>query len=91
MASVVRQFWRSAKLAHGERADFRRAHGKGIDAFIQSVAKITDGSKGLDVADNEILVRHSTARRHFYTADISKFALAPVSAALKARPTSPSS
>lgn len=59
---------------------------KTFNEFIQSVAKITDDSKGLDVADTEILGETFFSQTPFlYGQYICKFALAPVSAALKAR------
>ena len=60
---------------------------KAFNEFIQSVvAKLSDESKGLDVADNEILGETFYSQTPFlYGQYICKFALAPVSAALKAR------
>jgi hypothetical protein len=59
---------------------------KEFNEFIRSVTKITNKSKGLDVADNEILGETFFSQTPFlYGPYICKFALAPVSAALKAR------
>ena len=60
---------------------------KEFNEFIRSVvAKITDESKGLDIADNEILGETFYSQTPFlYGQYICKFSLAPVSAALKAR------
>jgi catalase len=60
---------------------------KEFNEFIRSVvAKITDESKGLDIADNEILGETFYSQTPFlYGQYVCKFALAPVSAALKAR------
>lgn len=59
---------------------------KAFNEFIASVAEITDESKGLDIPDNEILGETFYSQTPFlYGQYICKFALAPVSAALKAR------
>ncbi len=60
---------------------------KAFNEFISSVvAKLSDESKGLDVPDNEILGETFYSQTPFlYGKYICKFALAPVSAALKAR------
>lgn len=59
---------------------------KEFNELIKSVAQISDESKGLDIADNEILGETFYSQTPFlYGQYICKFALAPVSAALKAR------
>jgi hypothetical protein len=60
---------------------------KAFNEFIQSVvAKLNDESKGLDVPDTEILGETFFSQTPFlYGKYICKFALAPISAALKAR------
>jgi hypothetical protein len=60
---------------------------KKFNEFLQSaVANITDRSQGLDVPDNEILGETFYSQTPFlYGQYICKFALAPASAALKAR------
>jgi hypothetical protein len=59
---------------------------KEFNEFIRSVSKITDDSKGLDVADNEILGETFFSQTPFlYGQYVCKFGLAPVSTALKAR------
>jgi hypothetical protein len=59
---------------------------KEFNEFIQSVAKITDEAEGLDVADNEIFGETFYSQTPFLCDRyICKYALAPVSDALKAR------
>ncbi len=60
---------------------------KAFNEFLQSsVVEISDKSKGLDVPDNEILGETFFSQTPFlYGQYVCKFALAPVSAALKAR------
>src|ERR1700723_3418568 len=60
---------------------------KAFNEFIRSVvAKLSDESKGLDVADNEILGETFYSQTPFlFGRYVCKFALAPVSTALKAR------